>query len=262
RRGERGFGYDLFFKYPDKGLVLERLYALATDPANGKKVDSLRAIDPKLAEAFMESVSYHVDHGWGMDCFQVGPTLGAGVAAPIVGDSLAFPWCYNEAEVLDQGPLRFTVRLDFAARPIGDQKAVVEHRLISLDAGSQFNKTQVWYDHQTDPIRLATGFPLREEMPSCAEEPRINLIAYSHPTQREEYGRALLGVAVPDCQAGIVRQYGHLLLVRNLLPGEIHTYFWGFQWQQQPKDSLAPWVSEMEVEINGMMHPLNMRIND
>lgn len=261
RRGERGFGYDLFFKHPDKGLVLERIYALATDPGNRAKVDSLRAIDPKLAQDFSNSVSYHIDHGFGMDCFLVGPTLGAGVAAPLVGDTLAFPWCYKQATVLDNGPLRFTFRLDFAPRTIDEQKEVVEHRLIALDAGSQFNRTQVWYEHQSDPITLATGFPVRDDGATADEASPLNRIAYSHPPQWEGNGRALLGVAVPDCQAEIQRQCGHLLVVRTLLPGEKQTYYWGFQWQQTAAKSLGTWVPEMDAEIQAIQRPLTIRIN-
>ena len=262
RRGERGFGYDLFFKHPDKGLVLEQIYARATNPGNGAKVDSLRAIDPQLARAFMDSVSYHIDHGLGMDCFLVGPTLGAGVAAPLVGDTLAFPWCYEQAEVLDNGPLRFTFRLDFAPRTLGEQAEVVEHRLVSLDAGSQFNRTQVWYEHQTAPIALATGFPVRDDGATADEASPLNRIAYSHPPQWEGNGRALLGVAVPDCPAEIKRQCGHLLVVRTLLPGERQTYYWGFQWQQLEDKGLGTWVPEMDAEIQAIRRPLTIRINN
>lgn len=67
RNGERAFGYDLFLKYPDKGPVLERLYAAQTSARNWAVVDSLRKTDPDRAREFERSFTYHVDHGYGMD---------------------------------------------------------------------------------------------------------------------------------------------------------------------------------------------------
>ena len=97
-KGERAFGYDIFMKHYSAEPVLERLYEPETSPAVWAKVDSLRAIDPVLAEDFIKTFSYHIDHGLGMDCYAVGPTLGAGVAVPLLeGDSLSYSWCYDKA---------------------------------------------------------------------------------------------------------------------------------------------------------------------
>lgn len=260
KKGERAYGYDLFFKYPDKGLVLEKLYEPETSPATWVKVDSLRAIDSALAEEFIESFSYHVDHGMGMDCFPCGPTLGAGVAVPLVGDSLSFSWCYKNAEVLDNGPLRFTVKMDFEPRTVGDNTNVVEHRTISLDAGSRFNKTTVNYENLRNPMTVATGFPLRDEMPYYDKPDSLNLIAYSHPVQREEYGRALLGVAVPECYGKAEKKQGHLVMVRDLQPGESHKYYWGFKWQKNPEQNIDSWVEEVQSEIRGKRQDLKITI--
>ena len=61
-------------------------------------------------DALHRTLTYHRDHGYGMDAYTVGPTLGAGVPALLDGDHFVYPLCYKEAEVLDMGPLRFTVR--------------------------------------------------------------------------------------------------------------------------------------------------------
>lgn len=115
-----------------------------------------------------------------MDCYAVGPTLGAGVAAILRNDTIFYPWCYEKAEVLDNGPLRFTARLDFAPVRIAGDTAVVEHRLISLDAGSYLNNTEVWYDGLSGNADVVVGFPLRDDSPSFISE---GIIAYSDPTQ-------------------------------------------------------------------------------
>lgn len=83
---------------------------------------------------FICSVSYHVDHGNGLDCYKVGPTLGGGTAALMSGDSIIYPYCYATQEILDNGPLRFTVKLVYNPLTVKDNSDVIETRLISLDA--------------------------------------------------------------------------------------------------------------------------------
>ena len=74
----------------------------------------------------------HIDHGYGMDCYAVGPTLGAGVAALMAGDTIIYPYCYRTQEILDNGPLRFTVKLEFNPLTVRGDSNVVETRVISL----------------------------------------------------------------------------------------------------------------------------------
>lgn len=89
------------------------MYAKETDKETRAKLKELKKTEPEKAAGLLKELSYHIDHGHGMDCYAVGPTLGAGVAALMVDDSIIYPWCYKSQEILDNGPLRFTVRLEF-----------------------------------------------------------------------------------------------------------------------------------------------------
>ena len=79
-RGERGFGYDLFTKYNTTQPVLEGMYAEELNKEKRAKIAELRKTDPKAASELQRAISYHIDHGYGMDCYAVGPTLGCGTA--------------------------------------------------------------------------------------------------------------------------------------------------------------------------------------
>lgn len=242
-KGERGFGYDIFFKHKTDDQILEKLYGPETDPATWQKADSLRKIDPKLAQEFINSISYHIDHGLGMDCYAVGPTLGAGVAAIVKNDTVRYPWCYEKAEILDNGPLRFTARLDFAPTVIGNDSAVVEHRLISLDAGSYLNNTEVWYDGLAAPVEVAVGFPLRDDFAPYFSE---NMIAYSDPTQGPDNGRALLGI-VSDKQFGRKSDLdNHVLGLTTIQPADTLRYSWGFAWNRESIKDIDSWKSYLQ----------------
>ena len=161
-RGERGFGYDLFTKYNTTEPILESLYAEELNPEKRAKIAELKKTDPKAASELQKAISYHIDHGYGMDCYAVGPTLGAGVAALMAGDTIIYPYCYRTQEILDNGPLRFTVKLEFNPLVVRGDSNVVETRVISLDAGSYLNKTIVSYTNLKEAMPVTTGLVLRE----------------------------------------------------------------------------------------------------
>lgn len=238
--GEKAFGYDLFFKYPTDEIILPSLYAPETDPATWAKVDSLRAIDEKLAEKFINSFSYHIDHGKGMDCYAVGPTLGAGVAAVADNDSISYPWCYEKAEIIDNGPLRFTLRLTFAPRTVAGRENVVEHRLITLDSQSHLNRAKVWFDGLDTEQVIVAGFPRRDDSkPVMASEDGI--LAYSDPTQGPDNGRALLGIVMPAGADSMLERDGHYLATKKLAPGSPFEYLWGFAWDKTDIKTMDDW---------------------
>ncbi|MDE6854416.1 MAG: DUF4861 domain-containing protein [Muribaculaceae bacterium] len=259
RKGERAYGYDIFFKHPTEDQILEVLYGAECDPAAWHRVDSLRAIDPALGNAYRESFSYHVDHGLGMDCYAVGPTLGAGVAVPVVNDSLSFAWCYDKAVVTDNGPLRFEVRLDFAPRAIGSDTAVTEHRIITLDAGRHLNTTRVWYDGLTAPVTMAAGVPLRDDSPVFTDASK-GILAYCDPTQGADNGRAMLGVVMSSAADSIIEKQGHIVALTELAPADTLDYSWGFAWDRADITAPEAWHQYLINYAREQAEPLRVTI--
>lgn len=228
RNKEKAFGYDIFFKHPTCNIVIPKLYEAQCSRANWDKVDSLKKVNPRLAQKFIDSFTYHIDHGMGMDCYAVGPTLGAGVAALMEGDSICFPWCYEKAEILENGPKHFTVRLDFAPVAKGSDKEVTEHRLITLESGSHLNKCKVWFDGLSSERRIVAGVPRRDNHRAYTNAEK-GIIAYSDPTQGPDNGRAMLGVRMAGAEKAYEAQ-GHILLEKTIQPTDTLEYEWGFAW--------------------------------
>lgn len=258
-KGEKAYGYDIFFKHPTPQLILPRLYAVETDPRTWQKADSLRKIDRKLSEEFINSISYHIDHGLGMDCYAVGPTLGDGCTALSTSEGLIYSWCYDKAEILDNGPLRFTVRLDFAPKAVGQDSCVVEHRLISLDSNSQLNRCIVWYDGMSETAQVVTGFPRRDNSPAI-KDPDHGIIGYSDPTQGPDNGRAQLGAIIDDPDWGIVEYDDHILYSVLLDPGKPFGYYWGFSWDRAGIPDMDAWHQYLLRFRNQTTHPLKVKI--
>ncbi|MDE6768785.1 MAG: DUF4861 domain-containing protein [Muribaculaceae bacterium] len=240
KAGEKSFGYDLFLKHPTSELIVPSLYAAQTSEENWAKVDSLRKVDPAEADKFEKSFTYHLDHGKGMDCYAVGATLGAGVAALLVNDSIAYPWCYDTAEILDNGPLRFTLAMNFAPKAIGTAPAVTEHRLITLDSQSHLNNCKVWYEGFDGDKTIVTGFPLRDDS-EVIKDSEKGIIAYADPTQGPDNGKALVGVVLNSKPDSILMKEKHVLMSRTLSPTDTLSYSWGFAWDRTDIPSLNDW---------------------
>lgn len=243
-KGEKGYGYDIFFKY-EGAPVVEELYAAQCSAENWRKADSLRSIDARLADEFIASFTYHNDHGKGMDCYAVGPTMGAGISAPVLANGdFAFPWCYTKARIIDNGPLRFTIELEFEPRTVGSDKDVVEKRLITLDSHALLNKCRVSYKGLSAGIPVAAGFPLRDSSGTVAD--LAGIIAYSDPTQGDNNGRAYLGIIAPAGFSRAAETHGHIVGITDLpADGELE-YYWGFVWDRNnPGITLSAWAETL-----------------
>jgi len=240
KKGERGFGYDIFLKHDVGRPIIEEIITTHLDPANKAIHDSLKKVDPEKAKEFSHSISYHWDNGLGMDCYAVGPTLGAGTAALVENDSIFYPWCWDTVEILDNGPLRFTADLTFTPATVGSDTAVIEHRLITLDAGTFLNNCKVSYEGLTKPYSIVAGIPLRDDMPAMmnAEE---GWVAYADPLQREGNGRAQLGVLFPQGVDSVKVAHGHVLGYAKFEPTDTLEYLFGFSWDKENIPNMEEW---------------------
>lgn len=240
KNGEKSFGYDIFLKYPGKGMVLEELYGNQCSADNWRKVDSLRKIDPAMAQKFQDSFTYHIDHGKGMDCYAVGPTLGCGVPAVMTGDSIVFPWCYDKVDILENGPDRFKARMTFAPKVI-DGDTITEVRTIVLDSRSHLNYSEVNYLGARHPLTVVTGFPRRDNGSTYTNADK-GIIALTDPTQGPDNGKIFAGLIMMNPNDNIFEKYNHLLISTTLQPQQPLRYYWGYAWDRTDIPTLDAWA--------------------
>lgn len=271
---ERGFGYDLFTKYNTTEPILEAMYAKELDKETLAKIAELKKTDPKAAAELSRERSYHIDHGYGMDCYAVGPTLGAGVAALMVNDSIIYPWCYKNQEILDNGPLRFTVKLEFTPLTVKGDSTVVETRLITLDAGSHLNKTAVSYSNLKETLPIVAGIVLHEPDGAVVADAANGYITYVDPTTGPDNGKIFMGAAVPavvkDAKTVLFSEKekkernnadGHVLAVSDYEPGSEYVYYWGFAWDKADIKTADAWNRYMADFAQKVRNPLTVKVN-
>ncbi len=272
--GERAFGYDVWNKRV-KHPVVEQRYKTELNPATVARIDSLKAIDPQRADSLRMATSYHYDHGNGNDCYKVGPTLGGGTAAIMLGDTIIYPYCYKNFEILDNGPLRFTVRLVYNPEAVGND-SVVETRTISLDAGSQLNKTTVSFDGLSRKVNVASGIVLHHPDGGKNLADQANgIIAYADPTDDPDNDNGTIYVAaiMPGCKEAKAQMFpdeermklrgganGHLLAKADYAPGDKLTYYWGGGWSKWGFDSFDAWKAYVDRYAKNLKEPLTVAV--
>ena len=276
QKGEKAYGYDVFTKsvnYP----VVEKRYRLEMTSKAWVMVDSLREAGNLVkADSVIHSISYHVDHGNGMDCYSVGPTLGGGTSALLADSSIVYPYCYQKYEILDNGPLRFTVRLTYPPLAVKGDTAVVESRLISLDKGSYLNRTVVRYHNLSVSRPVATGIVIHSQHPDGYFGDASNrYIAYADSTDNPQNGNGViyLGAVFPKPADKLCVQLfsetelqkypdalGHVLAVSRYMPETLYEYYWGSGWSKAGVKDEHMWEAYLRDYVYRMDHPLQVTI--
>ena len=294
KTGERSFGTDIWVKNTPDTVVYERYVKDMNGNIKGDKIDAkVRALKKQekvekntaKAAALAKQIkalqaesretdiltSFHLDHGNGLDPYRVGATLGLGAPSLMVGKNQVLPYCYKDYRILDNGPLRFTVELTYNPSTVGDMKNVVEHRIISLDKGSNFNKMIVWYDGLTIPTDFATGFPIHKEDTETKTFAK-DYVSYADPTDNVEVNNSqvYVGVLFPE---GIDHTYyqlfdkkhdgatGHALgLKRGLKNQEKYRYYFGAAWSKYDVRSYTEWQIRIKDYLEALKTPLKVEI--
>lgn len=268
RSGEKAYGIDVWVKNtPD--LEVDKRYK--TELSNHPKIEELKKAGKTEEAIEMEQeTTYHFDHGYGLDCYKVGPTLGCGTPALMDGSEIVMPYCYKTYKILDNGPLRFTVQLDYNPFNIGDDKNVTEHRIISCDKGSNFNKMTVWYDGITKPRDMVAGVVIHSEDTKsivCG----ANYVLYADPTDNpaKQNFQIYVGVLFPNgvkntksimYETPTNGNAGHGVGMITYQPNEKYTYYFGSAWSKNDVRTMNEWILRSEESLKAIQEPLKVTV--
>ena len=223
-----------------------------------KKTDSL-VIDKWYKNDLAGIASYHEDHGEGLDFYKVGRTLGMGMTAPMDHDTLCLGHNFIKAEILDQGPLRFTFRLSYKPYPVG-HKLVNETRIISLDAFSHLNSITNIFEIDTTSFTIASGIVMPDENPERVSfDPQTGWMAYAAPEDSVN-GTVFAGVINPDGFSEVKISQGHLLGLFLYTVGNSFSYYAGGGWSKAGFANMDEWVKYLQIQRSKFINPLRINI--
>ena len=270
-------GYDIFVKRDTDLPAVPEMYRKAFDPQLKKIHKQLRKTDKDSADRFnCDHMSFHVDHGYGADCYGVGPTLGAGVAALLDGGGIVYPSCYESFRILDNGPLRFSLELVFRPFSVGENKNVVETRVITLDLGSHFNRTAVTYANLKNTSPVVSGIVLQDKDGKETGDASKGYIVYPAPTINYDKQRTVdngtifvANVYPADLQKTETVYFsdeessnergntkGHILAYSEYVPGSEFVYYWGAGWDHSDMKTYDDWKECLERFSSQLRKPM------
>ena len=270
RTGERSYGIDVWTKNTPELVVDDRYYI--EDVVTIPRIDSIYRNNWHVRDSLYRLISYHYDHGRGLDPYRVGASLGCGAPALMVGDSLVMPYCFASYEVLDEGPLRFAVRLRQSPRTVCGVR-IVENRLITLDKGANFCKMEVWYEGVANlSSQMAQAVPAKSVkfcsgvvlQPDDRESYVLgeNYVSYTDPTDQPNVHQAPLYVAVlfPNGSVTAKKQDNHVLCVADDWDLKPYTYYFGSAWARYDVRTEQEWKSRIEWYLRGIAQPLRLTL--
>ena len=267
KTGERSYGVDVWSKNTPE-LVVEQRYWIE-DVVMMPAVEKLRRENRQRGDSLYRLNSYHHDHGRGMDLYKVGPTLGCGTPALMKDGQLVYPYCFKDYKVLDNGPLRTTVELIYHKVAFGND-SITEHRIISLDKGSNFNRISVWYEGLTQPTQLASGVVIHSE----DKEPVVlgkDYVQYADPTDNIGFNNCQLFVAALFPEGSVKTQKlmfdqpkggneGHALGIVSDYRGDRYTYYFGSAWSRYDVRTQAEWQQRIDWFMRSLRQPLTVEL--
>lgn len=251
KTGERGFGYDVWTKSVDEP-VIEKRYLL-----NNRK-----------------GISFHKDHGEGMDVYTVGPTLGGGTAALLDSDgSILYPWCFSEYQILDNGPLRFKVMLVYPVNTAEKGIPAAETRIITLDAGDWLNRTDVTYYGLDAPRDMVAGQVVHRQNPKgYVLDKKNGITAYADLTENADAGNGTIfvgTVAVSDAEPlylplkePVGDAVGHAVLKGKVANAVPFTYYWGSGWSKGGMKNIDKWTDTLRHKRRCLLNPLSVTVTE
>lgn len=209
-------------------------------------------------------LSYHEDHGEGLDDYKVGPTLGAGSMAPYVDGKLLLNQNFVKQEILENGPLRTTFKLTYNDVDINGGR-FSETRTISLDAGSQLSKITQEYGTKT-AMDVAAGVIKRPDSKSATTANDKTWIVYQEPDTKKASG-IFIALVNTDGWKEVFENtylsekgdsYSHTLGVTKYAPGKPLSYYVGYGWTQFGFSDQAAFEKYLDKFVLQQKNPLKV----
>ena len=219
------------------------------------------------AQLHRDVYTYHRDRGQGMDAYTVGTTLGAGAPALMDGGNLIMPDVYEKAEIIENGPLRFRVRLQMY-----EQHGIRETRTFTQDKGTHLARVEVAYSGAAAGTPVASGIVVHKSQPTAyAINKKAGYIAYSDAldTPQGQNGQLFIGCYYPEKMKALKYQplpeekaggIGHVLGITTLAADKPFTYYAGSAWSKYDVPTMAVWEQLLQHYADNLKNPLKVEI--
>ena len=234
-------------------------------PSGGVDVWSKRT-NVLILDKWFAHGHYHTDHGEGCDFYKVGPTLGAGGFGFVYDGKLIQHSNYITSKVIANGPVRFQALLSFPAVLVGD-KTITLSKMITLDAGQNLNKFDIYLSEPCTSAQLAAGIVLRPEGGDVKAGEEDGFLAYWQP-ENKEHGFTGVGiVAEAKTKAKVLEVDNHVVMASSS-KDKSFSYYAGACWSKADNagsplvspNSKEGWESYLVRYAQQVKQPLSVKV--
>jgi hypothetical protein len=206
-------------------------------PSNGVDVWMKCVEEPIMdriyADRIERNIPYHENHGYGLDCYDVKHTMGAGGIAPYTS-KLWIGNQFSRYEIIENGPLRSVFTLIYDSIQVEDTY-YEETITITTEAGSMLNKALVRYKGIDKPFKLAAGLYLHQERGATFYDKENQVIGYAEnafSNNKIPEGKTYTGVYMPEIAGDPIEEENHYVILSNYQVGSEFTYYFGGGWSK------------------------------
>jgi len=253
----------------ENNLIAHRTYGKALETWKGEPLTS-SAIDiwskrvPRLViDEWYRLDNYHADTGEGCDDYSAGATRGCGGNGLWAEDQLWVSRNFVNSRVLANGPIRVSFELFYDAFDAGGV-LVSEVKRISLDAGSQLDHFQSFYQPEAghEPLVCGIGLKKVKDEKLVLNRDRGTLVSW----EPMEKNLGMQGVALIVNPQLLVRpaedKSNNLLLVRTA-PNDSVSYWAGFAWDRAGRITTAEaWSNYVDEFAQGVLSPISITVSE
>jgi len=253
----------------ENDMAAYRMYgpALANEnPSNGvdywaKCTDNL-VVDQRYKDDIYNGISYHIDHGLGLDFYKVSHTLGCGGLAPYVNGKLWVGDHFSHYKIVECGPLRSVFTLTYDSLKV-DNLFYKEELTIIADAGRLLNKAIARITGVDQKMELAAGIFLHDGIGNLEQNIANGTSGYAEEALSDAKvpaGRNYVGVFIPSKVNKAFKEGDHALMTSSYKTGSSFTYYFGAGWSKWHFPSDRDWFRALNQFSEVTCHPLKVTI--
>jgi hypothetical protein len=231
------------------------------EPLTSSTIDVWSKRTPRMVidEWYMVD-NYHADGGEGADFYSAGATRGCGGNGVWAADKLWVSRNFVASRVLANGPIRVMFELVYEGFDVNGTK-VSEVKRIALDAGSQFDHFQSFYEPQSGSA-LTSGIGLKKVAGEVVQlDAARGWLAKWEPMEKNGGHQGLALIVDPQLLEKQTQDQRNLLLLVKA-PANRVSYWAGFGWDKAGRfATFDAWKSHVEEFAQRVRVPIKISVS-
>lgn len=212
-----------------------------------------------------EGISYHKDHGEGLDNYHVGPSRGCGGTGIFRNDTLYTSKNFQRWNTIDEGPLQTNFTLSYDPWTADDLSIREEEKKFSLDLGNNLVRVELTLKGDQDIDQATVGIAIHDPNANVTADKEAGWFSVWSPHEGSEIGTSV--VVDPQYVAGFKefrtdeKDKSHLFVHIKPIDGKF-VYYTGFTWMKSEQfKGQEEWQNYLGQFSKRLASPLSVSVN-